>query len=80
LRFIISAVSGLTEIQEAIDRLSAEERGQLWDRFQACAAGGFEEGDELLADLDQAERSIREGKGIPIEDALRRLSERWGIK
>jgi hypothetical protein len=73
-------VSGLAEIQEAIDRLSPEERAQLWDWFQASAVSRFEESEELLATLDQAERSIREGKGVPMEDALRRLSERRGIK
>jgi hypothetical protein len=73
-------VSGLTDIQEAIERLSPEERAQLWDWFQASEADGFEEDEELLAALDQAERSIREGKGVPMEDVLRRLSQQWGIK
>jgi hypothetical protein len=73
-------VSGLTDIQEAIERLSPEERAQLWDWFQASEADGFEEDEELLAALDQAERSIREGKGVPMKDVLRRLSQQWGIK
>ena len=74
------AVSGLSEIQEAIGRLSPAERAQLWDWFQASEAGAFEEDEAVLAALDQADRSLREGKGVPLEEVLHRLSERWGIR
>ena len=76
----IVAVSGLSEIQDAIGRLSPEERAQLWDWFQASETGGFEEDEALLTALDQADGSLREGKGVPLEEVLHRLSERWGIK
>ena len=58
-------MSGLSEIQDAIGRLSPEERAQLWDWFQASEAGGFEEDEALLAALIKPTARFAKARGCP---------------
>lgn len=68
----------LTELKKAVEQLSPEEHDQFadwWHRrieWEEPEMTPEEEAD-LLKSLDEANREIEEGKGIPIEEVLERL-------
>ena len=72
------AVSTLAEIQDAIDRLRADERNalSLWFNSQTPMEITASDEKRLLSSLDEAIRDVEAGKGIPIEDA-RKLVATW---
>ena len=66
-------MSDLDEIQEAIEKLSEDQRRWL-DTLQD---EGVEESDELMAATDEGIRSLEVQGGIPVEQARERLLNRW---
>ncbi len=59
-------MSGLAEIQAAINELSPGDRETLREWF---AAGSFPESDELVAAVDEGLRSSQTEPGLSIEEA-----------
>jgi hypothetical protein len=70
-------VSGLGEIQEAIQKLSEEQRMELRRWLDTLGYDGVEESDELMAAIDEGIRSLEVQGGIPIEQARERFLDRW---
>jgi hypothetical protein len=70
-------VSGLGEIQEAIEKLSEEQRMELRRWLDTLGDDGVEESDELMAAVDEGIRSLEVQGGIPIEQARERFLNRW---
>lgn len=52
-------MSGLIEIQAAIEKLSEEERTELRHWLEAYGEDDVEESDELMAAIDEGIRSMR---------------------
>ncbi len=77
----IRAVSTITEIQQAIDRLPAEEKKALsvWLSSQQEPEMSAQEEEALLASLDKAAGQLDAGSGVPI-DRVRRMVRRWASK
>jgi hypothetical protein len=73
-------VSGLEEIYEAIEKLSAEQRRELRRWLDTMEEDGVEESDELIAAIDEGIRSLEAQGGIPIEQARKRFLDRWGTR
>lgn len=74
-------MSTLTEIQDAVAKLPADERKALRTWLESEDEPQFtpEEEQKLLRSLDEAARDIDAGKGIPIDDVRKRLNS-WGTK
>jgi len=74
-------MSTVTEIQEAIVKLSAEEKAALstWLESQQVPEMSPAEEAQLLASLDKAIGQLDAGKGVPIEQA-RGLIGQWTTK
>ena len=72
-------MSSLAEIQEAIDKLSPDERYQLRE-WLLEQDDGVEETDELIAAAEEGIRSLEKHGGTPIEEVQRRFAAKWGIK
>jgi hypothetical protein len=68
---IVTALTKLAEIQEAIQHLPPYEQEALRQWFLET-----EESPELLAAIDEADRSLAEEGGVPIEEVRKDLS-RW---
>ena len=73
-------VSGLIEIQQAIEKLSEEERTQLRQWLEAYEDDGIEESDELMAAIDEGIRSLETEGGIPLEAVRQEFLARWGTR
>ncbi len=74
-------MSTITEIQEAITRLPADEKTALSAWLQSQEEPEMSEAEEaaLLASLDRAASELDAGKGIPI-DRVREDIRRWATK
>jgi hypothetical protein len=74
-------VSTITEIQEAIGRLPANEKSALAAWLQSQEEPIMSEAEEkaLLASLDRAAAELDAGKGIPVEH-VREDIRRWAGK
>jgi hypothetical protein len=70
-------VGGLGEIQEAIEKLSEEQRMELRRWLDSLGDNGVEESDELMAAVDEGIRSLEVQDGIPIGQARERFLNRW---
>ena len=70
-------MSGLGEIQEAIEKLSEEQKMELRRWLDTFGDDGVEESDELMAAIDEGIHSLDVQGGIPIEQARKRLLDRW---
>lgn len=70
-------MSGLGEIQEAIEKLSEEQRMELRRWLDTLGDDGVEESDELMAAIDEGIRSLEVQGGIPIEQVRERFLNRW---
>lgn len=70
-------MSGLGEIQEAIEKLSEEQRMQLQRWLDSLGDDGVQESDELMAAIDEGIRSLEVQGGIPVEQARERFLNRW---
>ena len=69
------------EIQEAVTRLSADERNalSLWLNSQAAPALTAQEEQQLLHSLDDAIRDVDAGRGVSMPDA-HKLVASWAAK
>jgi hypothetical protein len=78
---IILRMSTLTEIQNAVAKLPANERKALltWLASEDEPQFSLEEEHQLLRSLDEATRDIDAGKGISIDDVRKRVNS-WGTK
>jgi hypothetical protein len=74
-------MSTLVEIQDAVAHLPSNERKalQLWLNSQAETELTAQEERRLLQSLDQAVCDIDAGKGIPLEEARKRVGS-WVAK
>ena len=74
-------MSTLTEIQDAVARLPAEERKALltWLVSEDARNVSIEDEQQLLCSLDEAVREIDSGKGVPIDEVRKRVSS-WAAK
>ena len=74
-------MSTLIEIQEAVAHLPSNERKalQLWLNSQTEPEMTAQEEQRLLRSLDEAVRDIDAGKGVPIDDARKRVGS-WAAK
>ena len=70
-------MSDLGEIQEAIEKLSEDQRMELRRWLDTLGDDGVEESDELMAAIDEGIRSLEVQGGIPIEQARERFLNRW---
>jgi hypothetical protein len=77
----IGFMSKLIEIQQQIERLPTQEKKALsaWLASQENAAMSDQEEAALLANLDEAERQLDAGQGVPI-DQVRRMVPLWVTK
>lgn len=64
-------MSGLAEIQQAILKLSAWDRGLLWEWLQKQEKG---ESPALLAAVDEGIRSLETDGGVPAEVVYRQIT------
>ena len=69
-------MSSLAEIQEAIEKLTSEERASLREWFDAQDA---EETDELLAAIDEGIRSAETERTFSLEE-VRAEIKKWATK
>ena len=74
-------MSTLTEIQDAVARLSSRERKalQLWLNSQTESEMTTQEEQRLLRSLDEAMGDIDAGKGVSI-DAVRKRVGSWAAR
>ncbi|MBV9489786.1 MAG: hypothetical protein JO069_08690 [Verrucomicrobia bacterium] len=70
-------MSSLGEIQEAIEKLSEEQRRELRQWLNAFEADEVDESDELMAAVDEGIRALEAQGGIPLEQARQRFLDRW---
>lgn len=73
-------MSSLTEIQQAIEKLSQEERMELRRWLETFGVDGVEESDEMMAAIDEGIRSLETHGGTPIEEVRQRFLDRWRTK
>jgi hypothetical protein len=73
-------MSGLSEIQAAIEKLSEQERDELRQWLEAFDEDGVEESEELIAAIDEGIRSLETEGGIPLEAIRQEFLHRWGTK
>lgn len=73
-------MSGLIEIQAAIEKLSEEERTELRHWLEAYGEDDVEESDELMAAIDEGIRSLETEGGIPLEVVRQEFLARSGSK
>jgi len=71
---ILSIMSSLAEIQEAIEKLGPEERAELWTWFQEA-----EETDELVAAVDEGIQAAEEGRVFTLEEIITQMQS-WITK
>ena len=64
---------------EELPLLARVEREKIWQRLQEIELEESEETPEMLAAIDAGRRSVREGKGVTIEEA-RKLIAQWTTK
>ena len=74
---ILQIMSGLAEIQEAIEKLAPKERAEL---RQWLDAQDIEESPEFLAAVDKGLWSAENEPKSSLEDVMKRLEERFGWK
>ena len=74
-------MSTLIEIQNAVAQLPSKERKalQLWLNSQTEPEMTAQEVQRLLRSLDEATRDIDAGKGVPIDDARKRVGS-WAAR
>lgn len=74
-------MSTLTEIQDAVSHLRAEEKRalSLWLESQIEPDISEQEEQRLMRSLDEAVRDLDAGKGVPIEDVRKRVAS-WVTK
>lgn len=74
-------VSTVTEIQEAIVKLSADEKAAIasWLESQQEPEMSPAEEAELLASLDKGIQQLKAGQGVPIEQ-VRGMVRKWASK
>lgn len=65
-------MSTVTEIEAAIEKLSPEQQREIADWLGNRL---FEETPEMLAAIDEADRSLAEEGGVPVEEARRNLRQ-----
>jgi len=71
---ILSIMSSLAEIQEAIQKLGPEERAELWTWFQEA-----EETDELVAAVDEGIQAAEEGRVFTLKE-IKTQMQSWITK
>jgi predicted transcriptional regulator len=71
---ILSIMSSLAEIQEAIEKLGPEERAELWTWFQEA-----EETNELVAAVDEGIKAAEEGRVFTLEEVKTQMQS-WITK
>ena len=74
---ILQIMSGLAEIQEAIEKLAPKERAEL---RQWLDAQDIEESPEFLAAVDKGLWSAENEPKSSLEAVMKRLEERFGWK
>ena len=74
---ILQIMSGLAEIQEAIEKLAPKERAEL---RQWLDAQDIEESPEFLAAVDKGLWSAENEPKSSLEDVMKRLEESFGWK
>jgi hypothetical protein len=81
LQFGERSMSTITEIQEAIDRLPANEKSALATWLQSQEEPIMSETEEaaLLARLDKAATELDAGEGVPLECVREKIRE-WAGK
>ena len=74
-------MSTLIEIQDAVAHLPGNERKalQIWLNSQTEPEMTAQEEQRLLRSLDEATRDIDAGKGVPIDDARKRVGS-WAAR
>jgi predicted transcriptional regulator len=72
-------VSTVQEIQEAIKRLPELQQMELENWLYSHLGVGSDDEAALLAEAEEGERQIREGKFVTIEEA-RKLTRTWITK
>ena len=74
-------MSTLADIQDAVAKLSAEDKNALALWLSSQTDPELSPGDEerLLRSLDEAIRDIDAGRGVPIDD-VRRIVRTWTAK
>lgn len=70
---IVPAMSTVAEIETAIEKLSPAEQRELADWLSSRL---IEETPEMLAAIDEADRSLATEGGVPVEEVRRNL-RRW---
>lgn len=65
-------MSTVTEIEAAIEKLSPEQQREI---AEWLAQRVFEETPEMLAAIDEADRSLAEEGGVPVEEVRRNLRQ-----
>ena len=76
-RILSLVMSGLAEIQRAIEKLAPKERSGLRNWLDAQ---DIEESPEFLAAVDEGIRSAESEPKSSLEDVMKRLQERFGRK
>ena len=74
---ILSVMSSLAEIRQAIEKLAPKERAEL---RQWLDAQDIEESPEFLATVDKGIWSAENEPKSSLEDVMKRLEERFGWK
>ena len=74
-------MSTLVEVQDAVARLSSNERKalQLWLNSQSEPELTAQEEQRLLRSVDEATRDIDAGKGVSIDEVRKRVGS-WAAK
>ena len=74
-------MSTLTEIQDAVTRLSSNERKalQMWLNSQSEHVMTTAEEQQLLRSLDEAIQDIDSGRGVSIDDVRQRVGS-WAAR
>jgi hypothetical protein len=74
-------MSTLAEIQEAVTQLPGKERKalQVWLNSQAEPEMSAQEEEHLLRSLDAAIGDLDAGKGVPLEEARKRIGS-WAAR
>ena len=78
---MVVQMSTLLEIQDAVSKLAGEDKKALaiWLESQVEPDLTPAEEEKLLAALDRGIRSLDEGKGVPMDEARRRVAS-WASR
>ncbi len=68
-----------TELLDELSKLGRSEREKVWQRLEELELAEIEETPEMLAALDAARSSVREGNGHTVEEA-RDMIAQWTTK